>query len=121
MMYSWSRTINTLGDVFKLAHQSLIKLKKYEGLPYNDECEVSEINQITVPHKDTDGVNNIKSLSRNALNKTNKNILTGAIVGSVMNLATYPKNAKTLHQALISFIRPCKKNLQQFHQPGCQS
>ena len=37
------KTINTLADAFKLADQSLLKLKKYEGLLHNEEYEVSEI------------------------------------------------------------------------------
>ena len=56
--------INTLADIFILAHQILMKLKKYKGLLYSDEDEVSEINQITDRHKYTDGSNNIKSSSR---------------------------------------------------------
>ena len=42
--------INTLLDVFWLAHQSL-KLKKYEGLLYNEEHEVSKIQQHSHIHK----------------------------------------------------------------------
>ena len=67
--------INTLADAFKLAHQSLLKLKTYKGLFYNDECVVSEINPNTDTHRDTDGSNNIKSSNTDALNKTNKNYI----------------------------------------------
>ena len=42
-----------------------------------------------------DGSNSIKPSGKCVLNKTNKNTLIGVLVGSVMNLATYPKNAKT--------------------------
>ena len=33
--------INTLADEFKLSHQAYLNWKKYKGLLYNDECEVS--------------------------------------------------------------------------------
>ena len=46
--------INTLADAFKLAHHSFSNQMKYECLLCNDEFEVSEINQITDIHKDTD-------------------------------------------------------------------
>ena len=57
-LYNWdiswyiagAKVINTLADAFKVAHQSLLKLKKYKGLLYIDECELSEINQITDTH-----------------------------------------------------------------------
>ena len=31
------KVINALADTFKLAHHSLLKLKKYESLVYNEE------------------------------------------------------------------------------------
>ena len=39
------KVINTLADAFKLASHSLLKLKKYKGLVYNEEQEIGEINQ----------------------------------------------------------------------------
>ena len=56
---SWiagAKRINTLADTFTLAHQSLLKWKKYERLIYNNECEVAEINQITNTSKHKMGV-----------------------------------------------------------------
>ena len=50
--------INTLADIFMLAPQSLLKLKKFEGSQHNYECEVLEINQITYTCKSIDGSNN---------------------------------------------------------------
>ena len=46
-----AKTINTLVDAFKLAHQSVLKFKKYEGLLFNKEYEVSEIWQQTDMYK----------------------------------------------------------------------
>ena len=43
-----AKTINTLAHAFRLAQQSLLKLKKYKGLLYN---EVSEIQQLTDTNK----------------------------------------------------------------------
>ena len=40
-----AKSINTLADIFKLAHQSLLKIKKNECLLHNEEHEVSEIQQ----------------------------------------------------------------------------
>ena len=66
--------IDTLADTFKLPHQSILKLKKYEALLYIDEHEVSEINQIIDTQNDTNGGNNSKCSYRNVLNKTSKNL-----------------------------------------------
>ena len=41
------KTIYTLADTFRLAHHSLLKLKRYEGLGYNDDQTIAEINEIT--------------------------------------------------------------------------
>ena len=67
-----AKPINTLADTGKLAHQSLLKLKKYEGLLYNEEHGVSNILQKTDMYKVTS--DNIKSkFSINyTTNKTNK-------------------------------------------------
>ena len=45
-----TKMIYTLAYAFKLAHQSLFKLKKYNGLLYNDDHDISEINEITHTH-----------------------------------------------------------------------
>ena len=81
-----AKTINTLAVTFKFAHQSLLKLKKYERLIYNDECNVAKINQMIDTPKDTNQSNSIKPSSKGIIN--NKITLTGVLVGSVMNLAT---------------------------------
>ena len=77
-----AKTINTLADAFELAHHSLFKLKKYEGLIYNDECEVAEINQIVVSSKYMDRNNSIKPSGECV------STLIGVFVGSVVNLAS---------------------------------
>ena len=41
-----TKTINTLADEFRPVYQSLLKFKKYEGLLYNEDHEVSEIQQL---------------------------------------------------------------------------
>ena len=41
-----AKTLNTLADTFRLAHHSLIKLKKYEGMVYNEDPAIAEINEI---------------------------------------------------------------------------
>ena len=40
-----AKTLNTLADAFKLAHYSLLKLKRYEGLVYNEDQTIAEINE----------------------------------------------------------------------------
>ena len=67
-----AKTIKTLAEVFKLAHQSLLKLKKYKDLLYNEEHEVSKIQQQTDMYKDTSDNNKSKFANRNTTNKTNK-------------------------------------------------
>ena len=42
-----TKTINTLADAFRLAHHSLLKLKKYEGLVYSEDQPIAEFNEIT--------------------------------------------------------------------------
>ena len=39
------KVLNTLADAFKLAHHSLLKLIKYEGLVYNKDQIIAEINE----------------------------------------------------------------------------
>ena len=78
--------INIPAGTFKLAHQSLLKLKKYEGLLYNEEHEVSKINLITDTHKGTDGVTMVSPQVE--MLSTRPVRLIGAHVGSVINLAT---------------------------------
>ena len=58
-----AKTVHTLADTFKLAHQSLLKLKKYEGLLYNEEHEVSQIQQHSDMYKNTN--DNKTSISSN--------------------------------------------------------
>ena len=69
-MHSRHKTINTLVDVFK--HQSLLKLKMYKGLLYNEEYEVSEIKQHVDMYKSTSHNNKNKFANKDATNKTNK-------------------------------------------------
>ena len=56
-----AKTINTLADAFKLAYHSSLKLKKYDGLLYNDEHAIAEINQITDTLTDTNVGNRPKT------------------------------------------------------------
>ena len=42
-----AKALNTLTDTFKLAHHSILKLKKYAGLEYNEGQTIAEINEIT--------------------------------------------------------------------------
>ena len=46
-MGSWCKLIGTLADAFRLAHHSLLKLKKYEGLLYHNKHTIDEISEIT--------------------------------------------------------------------------
>ena len=62
-----------LADPFKLAHHSLLKLKKSEGLVYNEELELAEINQIVETPKDISRGNNFKPPDKSILNKTHIN------------------------------------------------
>ena len=61
-----------LTNTFKLAHHSLLKLKKYKGLVYNDEHEVAEISQIIDTSKDIGRSNNSYQQDKSVLNKTHK-------------------------------------------------
>ena len=65
-------TINTLADECKLAYQSLLKLEKYEGLLYNEECKVSEIQHFTNTHKNIEESKKSKSMGKNIIDKTSK-------------------------------------------------
>ena len=58
------QTIITLADTFKLAHHSLLKLKKYERLVYNEEQDIGQINQIVDLSKDVSGTGEIKQSNR---------------------------------------------------------
>ena len=80
------KTINMLAGTFKLAHYSLIKLKKYKGLVYNDEHEIAEINQILDTSKDIGKSNNSTQADISILNNTHKNYTFWGIVGSVVSL-----------------------------------
>ena len=53
--------IKTLADAFKLGHHSSQKLRKYESLVYNEEQEISEINQTVDISKDIGRTGNIKN------------------------------------------------------------
>ena len=89
-----TKTINTLADAFRLAHHSLLKLKKYEGLAYNDEHTITEINEIIY------STTNIKqAIDQRLQTKTHKMKLTkiihfAATAGSVKNSATQQKSVK---------------------------
>ena len=67
-----AKAINTLAETFKLAHHSLLTLKKYEGLVYNEELKIGEIKQIVDLSEDIGGTGNIKQSNKSALNETNK-------------------------------------------------
>ena len=71
-----------------LNYCSLLKLKKNEGLIYNDEHEVVEMNQTMDALKDMDGRNNFKQPGKCVLNKTHKIIIIGELAGSAVYLAT---------------------------------
>ena len=80
---------------FRLAHHSLLKLKKYEGLVYHDEHTVAEIDEIT------DSTANAKigkpsmASDKDPQNKTNKTIHFELPARNMVNLATQEKNART--------------------------
>ena len=67
-----AKTISTLADSFKLAHHSLLKFKKYEGLVYNDKHAIAEINQITETLTNINVGNRPKPPEKALQNKTNK-------------------------------------------------
>ena len=69
---SGAKTISTLADIFWLAHQSLFKLKKYEGLVYNDEHAIIEINEITDTMINIKVGNRPRNLDKNPQDKTDK-------------------------------------------------
>ena len=48
------KTLKTLADAFRLAHHSLLKLIRYEGLVHNEDRIIAEINEIA------DSTSNIK-------------------------------------------------------------
>ena len=70
---SGTMTISTLADAFRLAHHSLLKVQKYEGLMYNDEHAIAEITQITDTLTNTKVGNRPKTQDKDLQNKTNKN------------------------------------------------
>ena len=70
-MHSRCKNNKYLSRCIKLAHQSLLKLDKYRSLLYNEEHEVSEIQQQTAMSKDTSDNKN-KSANINTTYKTNK-------------------------------------------------
>ena len=59
-----AKVINTLADAFRLAHHSLLRLKKYEGLVFNEEQEIGEINQIVDLSNGIGQTGNIKNSSK---------------------------------------------------------
>ena len=67
------KTIGTLADVFRLAHHSLLKLKKYEGIVYHDQHAIVEINEITDSTTNANIINRSKTLDKDPQDKTNKN------------------------------------------------
>ena len=77
-----AKVINIIANKFKLANNSLLKLKKYEGKVYNEGQEIRNINQIVDISKDIGGPGNIKQPNKSALNKTNKIILNGELAGN---------------------------------------
>ena len=84
-------------NTYKLAHQSLLKLKKYEGLLYNKEHEVSEMQQHTDICKDTNDNNKSKLSNKNTTNTANN---------TYTYLGTYWKYDEFGHAA-----KECRNNL----------
>ena len=83
-----AKTISTLEDAFILTHHKLLKLKKYEGLVYNDEHAIAEINKITDTSTNTKAGNRPKTPGKDVKIKASKIMPSGATAGSVENLAT---------------------------------
>ena len=62
-----------LADAFRLAHPNLLKLKKYEGLVYNEDHELLEIQELTDKLTNINEKNKSKLITKNTINKTSKN------------------------------------------------
>ena len=72
-MSSWCKTIDILADTFRLAHNILLKLKKYEGLVCNEDQTVTEINEIMDLTSNMKVNTHSKTLDRDQQNKYTKN------------------------------------------------
>ena len=69
-----TKAINTLADAFKIAHHSLLKLKKYKGLVYEGKHKGTEINQFRDTSKNISGCSSDSKLpDKGILNMTNRN------------------------------------------------
>ena len=79
-----AKTVNTLADASKLANKSLLKLNNFEELLYNEEHEVSGIQQFTNTHKNIDESNKSKSTGKNVIDRTSKTPIL-AYAGKVIN------------------------------------
>ena len=74
-----TKPINTVADAFRLAHHSPLKLKKYEGLVYNDKHTIAEINQMTDTLTNTKVGNRQNTAGKDLQNKANKTTPFGAV------------------------------------------
>ena len=90
-----AKTISTLADAYKLADHSL-KLKKYDGLVFNDEHIIAEINQITDAMINTNTGNRPKTPDKSCKIRPTKVTPSRETVGNV-NLATQQKNVRATH------------------------
>ena len=79
------KLFNNLASALKLPHHSLLKLKKYKGLIYNEEQEIGEINQIVDISTDIGGTGNIKN--KTAFKRLTKIIPIGEFARNVVSLA----------------------------------
>ena len=62
-----------LADAFRLAHHSLLKLKMYDGLVYNENQTIAEINKIADLTSNIKVNNQSKTLDRDEQNINTKN------------------------------------------------
>ena len=88
-------------DTFKLTHHNLLKLKKYEGLVYNDDHAIAEINYITDTLTSINMGNKSKTPDKDLQNKTKKVTSSVETVGNIVSLATQQKNVKTTQRLQI--------------------
>ena len=64
-----TKTTNVLADAFRLAHHNLLKLKKYEGVGYNEDQSIAEINEIIDSTSNIKVNDFLKTLYRDPQNK----------------------------------------------------
>ena len=96
-------------DAFELAHHGLLKLKKYEGLVYNDEHAIDEINQITGTLTNINVGNRSKNLDKDVQNKINKSSVE--TVGNVANLLQNNSVTANQDQTMVTTFKNTKNDL----------